>query len=79
MYGSTALVDFWRFSSFLAVLRKGSARRKAATYTQDITTTEYTHTDIHASSGIRNHEPSVRAGEDSYALEIVTTDRQGCK
>jgi hypothetical protein len=35
-----------------------SARRKAATYT------EYTHTDIHALSVIRTHDPSVREGED---------------
>jgi hypothetical protein len=27
------------------------------------------HTDIHASSGIRTHEPSVRAGEDSSCLK----------
>jgi hypothetical protein len=43
----------------------GSARRKAATYTQNNTNTEQTHTDIHASSGIRTHDPSVRASEDS--------------
>jgi hypothetical protein len=42
----------------------GSARRKAATYTN----TEYTQTDIHASSGIRTHSPSVWAGEDISCL-----------
>jgi hypothetical protein len=26
------------------------------------------HTDIHASSGIRTHDPSVRAGEDGLCL-----------
>jgi hypothetical protein len=31
---------------------------------QDHTNTEETRTDIHASSGIRTHDPSVRAGED---------------
>jgi hypothetical protein len=36
--------------------------------TQDSTNTEETHTDIHASSGIRNHDPSVLAGEDSSCL-----------
>jgi hypothetical protein len=38
----------------------GSARRKAATYMQNNTNTEQTHTDIHALSGTRNHDPSVR-------------------
>jgi hypothetical protein len=41
----------------------GSARRKAATYTQN-----NTHTDIHAFSGIRTHDPSVRVGEGSSCL-----------
>jgi hypothetical protein len=36
----------------------GLASRKAATYTQN------KHTDKNASSGIRTHDPSVRAGED---------------
>jgi hypothetical protein len=31
--------------------------------------TEQTHTDIHASSGIRIHDPSVRVGEDSSSLK----------
>jgi hypothetical protein len=43
----------------------GSARRKAATYTQNNTNIEQTHTDIHALSEIRTHDPSVRASEDS--------------
>jgi hypothetical protein len=46
-------------------LKGGSASRKAATYTQNNTNTEYMQTDIHASSGIRTHDPSVWAGEDS--------------
>jgi hypothetical protein len=29
------------------------------------TETEQTHTDIHASSGVTTHDPSVRVGEDS--------------
>jgi hypothetical protein len=37
----------------------GSARRKAATCTQDSTNTEETYTDILASGGIRTHYPSV--------------------
>jgi hypothetical protein len=40
----------------------GSAGRKAVTYTQNITNTEKTYTDIHASSGILTHDPSVWAG-----------------
>jgi hypothetical protein len=32
------------------------------------THTEKSHSDIHASSGIRTHDPSVRAGEDSLCL-----------
>jgi hypothetical protein len=38
------------------------ARCKAATYTQDKTDA---HTDIHVLRGIRTHDPSVRAREDS--------------
>jgi hypothetical protein len=44
----------------------GSARRKATTYTQDNTNTE--RTNIHALSGIRTHDPRVRASEDSLCL-----------
>jgi hypothetical protein len=51
--------------SRLDSLEGGSARRKAAAYTQNSTKTEYTHTDIHASSGARTHDTSVQAGEDS--------------
>jgi hypothetical protein len=43
-------------------------RRKAATYTQDSTNTEQTHTDIHASNEILSHDPSVRANEDISCL-----------
>jgi hypothetical protein len=39
-----------------------TAGRKAATYTQN------KHTDIHASNGIRTHDPSVRASEDNSWL-----------
>jgi hypothetical protein len=74
IYGFTALVDLDRFLSFLfytqsvGPLDGGTARRKAATYTQKNTNTELTHTDIHASSEIRTHDPSVRAGEDGSCL-----------
>jgi hypothetical protein len=47
---------------------RGSARRKAPTYTQDNTNTEWTQKGIHASSGIWTHDSSVRAGEESLCL-----------
>jgi hypothetical protein len=37
-------------------------------HTQDNTNTEYTQTNIHASSGIRTHDPSVQASEDISCL-----------
>jgi hypothetical protein len=47
----------------------GSARCKAATYTQNNKHTLKAHdTDIHAFSSIRTHDPSVRAREDSSCL-----------
>jgi hypothetical protein len=48
-------------------LDKGSARRKAATYTQNNTNTEKpTHTNIYDLSGIRTYYPIVSVGEDGY-------------
>jgi hypothetical protein len=62
------LLDSGCFFTFLIALHSrqdsldgGSARRKAATCTQDNTNTEQTHTDSHASSEIRTHDPSVWA------------------
>jgi hypothetical protein len=49
-------------------LNGGSGRRKAATYTRNNINTEQTHTYIHALNGIRTHDPSVRASEDSSCL-----------
>jgi hypothetical protein len=46
----------------------GSARLKTATYKQDNTNTEEIYTGKHASSGIRNNDYSVPAGEDSSSL-----------
>jgi hypothetical protein len=70
IYGSRALCwslaafsVSWYFIQSVELLARGSARRKAVTYTQN-----NTNTDIHASSGIRNHDPSVQAGEDSSYL-----------
>jgi hypothetical protein len=42
----------------------GSALRKAATYTEQHRHRINANTDIHALSGIRTHDPSVRADED---------------
>jgi hypothetical protein len=36
--------------------------------TQDNTNTEHTQTNIHALSGVRTHDPSIRAGENSSCL-----------
>jgi hypothetical protein len=65
----------WQLFQFLDIFTQtvglfdgGSARRKAATCTQGRTDLEETHTDIHASNGIRTHDPSVRAGEDGSCL-----------
>jgi peptide methionine sulfoxide reductase MsrA len=51
-------------------LDRGSAHRKASTYTQNNTNTERTHTDIHDLSEIQTHDPSVRASEDSSCLRL---------
>jgi hypothetical protein len=75
---SMALQPFvgpWLLFQFLNLLHSrqdsldgGSAHRKATTCAEDSTNTEKTHTDIHASSGIWTHDPSVWAGEDSSCL-----------
>jgi hypothetical protein len=48
----------------------GSACCKAATYTHRTAQTEYMHTDIHVSSGIRIHDHSVWMSEDSSCLRL---------
>jgi hypothetical protein len=73
VYSSTALC--WALAAFPFLVPKhgrydsldgGSARRNAATYTQ--TQTQNKHTDHHALSGIRTHDPIVRAGKNSSCL-----------
>jgi hypothetical protein len=74
-YGSTALC--WALAAFLFFLilyTVGTtpwARRKAYTYIQNNTHKINAHnTDIHALSGIRTHDPSVRVNEDSSCLRL---------
>jgi hypothetical protein len=75
IYVSTVfLLDLGGFFSFViyiqsvGLLGRGSARRKATTCTQNNTNMEYTHTNVHASSGIWSHDLSVRASEDGSCL-----------
>jgi hypothetical protein len=71
----------WPLCQFLDLLHSwqdaldgGSARRKASTYTQSNTNTEQTHEDIHASRGIRTHDPSVSAGKGGSCGATVIGD-----
>jgi hypothetical protein len=68
------LLDLGRFFSFLILYTVG---RTPWTGDQPVarplpthrtTQIEQTHRDIHAFSGIRNHDPSVRASEESSCL-----------
>jgi hypothetical protein len=49
----------------------GSVLRKVTTYTQG--STEYTHTVIHDSSGIRTLFPSIQEDSDSLCLDTSAT------
>jgi hypothetical protein len=69
IYGCTALVDLGRFFSFLIYTQSVGLLGRGISPSQG----RYLHTehntnntDIHASSGIRSHDPSVRAGEDGH-------------
>jgi hypothetical protein len=80
IYDSTnLLLDFGHFINFLIFdivgrTRKGDQpRSKAATCTQDITTQK--HTDIHTSSWIRTHDPSVWMAKTVHALDRGHCDR----
>jgi hypothetical protein len=73
IYGCTGLVDLARFFSFLIYTQSvGLLGRRISPsqgrYLHRTTQTELTYTDIHASSGIRTHDPSVRAVEDGLYL-----------
>jgi hypothetical protein len=65
-YGSAALVGLGRFFSSLIYTQSVRllGRRISPSHGRYLHT-EQTHTDIHASIGIRTHDPSVRASEDS--------------
>jgi hypothetical protein len=71
VYGCTALVDLGRIFSFLISYTVG---RTPWTGNQPVSrplpTHRTTQTDIHVSSGIRTHDPSVWAGEDGSCLRL---------
>jgi hypothetical protein len=61
----TALLEgFGRFLSFVILHTVGRTPR--TTYTQDDTNAEETLSHMDASSRIRTHNPSIRAGKNSY-------------
>jgi hypothetical protein len=70
---SAAFSVSWSFSQSVGLLVRGSARRKASTYTQDSTNTEQTYTDIHAPCGIRTHDPSAWRAKAVNALDRAAT------
>jgi hypothetical protein len=74
-YDYSLLLGFGWILSFLILYTvctttwsRGSARRKAATCTQN-----KTDTDIHGPTGIRTHDPRVHAGEMVNALDRAVT------
>jgi hypothetical protein len=84
-YGCTVLVDLGRFFSFLILYTVGRTPSTGdqpvarplpthrTTQTQNKRTHTHTHTHTHTrtSGGIRTHDPSVRAGEDSSCLRML--------
>jgi hypothetical protein len=72
LYSPLYLCRFFQFLNAIQsrenFLDGGSASCKAATYIQNNTNKEQTHTDIHALSGIPTHNPTVRASEDVSCL-----------
>jgi hypothetical protein len=72
IYDSTALVDLGRFFNLLIYTQSIgwgiSSSQGRYLHTGQHKQRKNTQTDIHASSGIRNHDPSVRAGEDNSYL-----------
>jgi hypothetical protein len=84
IYGSTVLLlglgSFFSFLILYTVDRTpwmGDRPVVRPLPTQDNTNTEYTHTDIHALSGIRTHDPRVRGSEENSCLRQSShCDRQ---
>jgi hypothetical protein len=72
IYSSTALLlDLGRYFSFLMLYTVGRTPCMGdQPVARPLTTHRTKHTDIHASSGIRTHDPSVRASEDRAASVI---------
>jgi hypothetical protein len=64
IYGSTALVHLGRLFSFLMYTQNVGLLLRGISPSQG----RYLHTDIHALSGIRTHNPSIRTGENSSCL-----------
>jgi hypothetical protein len=54
--------------SFLIIHSRGISPSQCRYLHTEQQNTELTYTDIHATSGIRTHDPSVRRGEDSSWL-----------
>jgi hypothetical protein len=72
--GPRPLIQFRNhFSQTVGLLGQEVSPSQASTYTQDNTNTEYTHTDIHASSGIRTHDPNVERAKTIHALDGAAT------
>jgi hypothetical protein len=63
------LLDLGCFFSFLIIYTVGSTPWMRDQPVQGL----YIYTDIRASSGIRTHNPRVRASEDNYALDSAVT------
>jgi hypothetical protein len=83
LYGSAALVDFGRFYSFLnytqlvGFLGRGISPLQGPYLHIEQKHRTKAYTDIHASSGIRTHDSSGRAGADgSYLIPRRHYDRQ---
>jgi hypothetical protein len=61
-------LELWIYGQWVALLGRGISPVARPLPTQDNTNRDTTRTDIHASSGIRTHCPSVRVGEDISCL-----------
>jgi hypothetical protein len=66
--GSTALMDLGHFFSFLIYTQSVGLLGRGISPSQGRYLHTEQHKDIHALSGIRTHDPSVRAGKDGSCL-----------